>query len=318
LIVLVNILNFKIKKMKNIKILALIMAVGVMFTSCNPEKEINLNDSERTPSDVGFQVDTTSFGLNPTTSDEADVTYTYSVVLSNPQTVDVIVPVTFISGDATVDEDFEFDSSVRIPAGATSANGTFTVLGDILPEATETFTLSVGSSTSVPNVNGAARTIICTIDNYTGTELRISCAWDKEVVIDDVTYNMSDIDYDFYVTDSSFNVVAAAETGSHPEEIVVDGLADGIYYVFSYNYDSPYDFGTAVKVPIRTSFTKPGIFVNEEVIQPEVDAQYTADSSSFSVLTTFAVSGGIYTINDSAGNAVVTGRMSAFNFSSRR
>jgi len=296
--------------MKNIKIkIVALFAASMLIFSCTKDDNTGISNFT-VNSGINYTVDTSSFGANPTTTDEADVTYTYTVNLSGMQTADVIIPVSVIAGNATEGVDFDYDNLIVIPAGTTSKDGTFTVYGDILPEDTETFTLQIGNPTGVANVSGSPVEVTTTITNFTSGDLMLEFAWDKEVDVAGTTYDFTDIDFDFYVVDATFATPGVggtdAATGASPEHMTLTGLADGTYYIFADKYTAPWDLGS-LKIPTRVSFTKPGIFITGDVTQ---DPSYqflswqTSDGTvgTMGYVTSFEVIGGVYTIYDAVGN----------------
>lgn len=153
--------------MKKIKLsMSLLAATLLVFTSCDSDDATNDSINENTNPIVNYDI---PFGNNVTTV-ETDITYSYTVQLSDAQFVDTYVPVSLVGGTATEHEDFDFDHSLVISKGSSDfVTGTVTIYRDTDVEPTETFTLRIGDT--VLNANSTPQEITFTLENY------VSCVW---------------------------------------------------------------------------------------------------------------------------------------------
>ena len=106
---------------------------------------------------------------------EEEVEYGFTVSISEPQIVNVIVYLNQISGTATNGEDFTIPESVTIPIGSTSTYGVIKIHGDDLAEETETAVIQIatGNESNVSPITGS--TVSFSIMNYTEGDIVIIC-----------------------------------------------------------------------------------------------------------------------------------------------
>jgi surface adhesion protein len=118
---------------------------------------------------VGDFKDTTTVSITGSTSVTEGQTASYTVSLTNPAQTEVTLKIVY-SGTAADGSDFTGVYTVKIPAGASSANFSVATLDDRITEGTENFVVKIDSATggnfetlAVSSTNGSVSTSI--IDN---------------------------------------------------------------------------------------------------------------------------------------------------------
>ncbi|RON15409.1 large adhesive protein [Pseudomonas brassicacearum] len=118
---------------------------------------------------VGDFKDTTTVSITGSTSVTEGQTASYTVSLTNPAQTEVTLKIVY-SGTAADGSDFTGVYTVKIPAGASSANFSVATLDDRITEGTENFVVKIDSATggnfetlAVSTTNGSVSTSI--IDN---------------------------------------------------------------------------------------------------------------------------------------------------------
>lgn len=163
---------------------------------------------------------------------EQEGTYPFTVTLSEPQIVDVVVYLS-ASGTATEGEDYAFPHSLRMPAGSTSISDVITIHRDVVPEDTETVAIKIGTGleANVSSINGATASF--TLQDYQfctwilETSDTYGDGWNGgyiEVTTEGVTteyYEDDDVPTTFEIVisdgaDYSFTYVSGGGTGGAP------------------------------------------------------------------------------------------------------
>lgn len=166
-------------KNKFIKSTLALSAFLLMF-SCSEDDASK--QSTQTPTSTALTV---TIGFNENQSlVEADRDFDFTVNLSNPQIVDVIVNIDQTSGTATNGEDFEVPSTILIPAGQTSAPGTIKIFEDDLFEETETAEISIAMSNEA-NASVTPQIVTFEILNVTEDDLVVDLSWTSQTLITD-------------------------------------------------------------------------------------------------------------------------------------
>lgn len=156
--------------MKNIFIkMCILLGLVTFVVSC--DEDDFTGDSAQVPSNPSLSV-ALSFA-NTQTFVEKDATYDFTVTLSEPQIVNVVVYLK-ASGTATEHEDYDYPHSLTIPAGALSVSGAITTYRDVIAEPTENVTIQIGTGleSNVSAVNG--QTVSFTFLDYA------FCTWTLE------------------------------------------------------------------------------------------------------------------------------------------
>lgn len=284
--------------MKKISIAFLSTLFLIVFVSgCKKDEHKNYSTLVKTSPTVKIEGVPSSIIVR---EDTADVIATISVSLSEPQIVDIHVPISQIDGDAEQDADYELSTTELVFPAYTTGPQTFTVtiLDDDIPEADETFKLQIGND-KVANATITPVTMDVTITNATSMDLDMSFNWSKNYLLHywtnygDTTVNTKNAtDVDFYVFDSlgslgdgsgSDQGIYDAATGRVPEVLTLnDGnMADGDVFVLSANlYTNLFrvlGYGEALMpqgpFPITTQFSRKGVVSPAvSLVQPDADA----------------------------------------------
>ena len=114
---------------------------------------------------------------NAQTLIEQEISYDFTVTISEIQAVDVVVYLEQTEGTATVNEDFSMPQSVKIERGALSASGKITIHEDEIMEDTETVTIQIGAGNEA-NLSGVSgQTVSFEIANLTEGDLVVGMSW---------------------------------------------------------------------------------------------------------------------------------------------
>ena len=322
------------KKIKlNYLFLSLLVA-SLSVTSCSTDDAtgdsvIEVNDGAAVVVPVSQHV--TMNSINYVNEGGFDKTLTYAVTLQEVQPVDVHVRVSFVSGTATEDEDFEYDHEVVIPAWSLSGEGTITILGDSEVESMETFTLKIGSMYDA-NIDLADTTVSFEITDY--GDLDVTFAWDR--TIPGYPFTLCDIGYDVDVLlldsngDQAESQVWTAATGDCPEtmtlsisEVAADGLVDGEYTIVFNVYDdatlSTAGITPAFDIPMTVTYSRAnspfaGSFVQDAADVIDSDFGNTPNYDTINIyVATLTVENGIYTFSKN-GNYQASGRTASRSY----
>lgn len=255
--------------MKKINIIILsALSLGFLVTGCKPDEHKDFSTLVKNTS-TAVEIEGVPAAMIVNESVD-DVVATITVSLSEPQIVDIHVPITQIAGDAEDGADYELSTSELVfPAYTTGPQSfTLTINDDDLVEADETLKLQIGNElTSNANITPAIMDV--TITNAIDDELDLSFRWNRTYLLHywdftgsepkDTTlsagtsYNPSAeikfisnfpiVDLDFYIFDSlgssNGNEVGgfAAQSASHPEVYHFYTPDDtGVYVVASAMY----------------------------------------------------------------------------------
>jgi hypothetical protein len=304
------------KKFKKISVLSLLVA-SALFVGCNKEDGTGVSTLVPTSNVKGTIALPFTAVQNVNEIDEDS--FTFSVTLSAPQVVPIHVAVTQISGSAVAGKDYEV-TDIMIPAYATTASGTVTIINDSDIESMEDFALQIGDITTA-NASIDPKTLSFTINNNYSTKLDLSFKFDKPFSVSGTALTLCGIGYnmDYYLLDSSLNDTGdySAATNACNEKISLDSatLADGTYYIYydvlddggiSNAYHDPFDVTTAVSYS-RIGGINPGVFNQEIAFAPN-----TTDGSGSDYVVTVELNAGIFTIKNSIPDVIATGRTASF------
>lgn len=266
-----------------------ILTSVLLFNSCKKDEQRNYSTLVKSAASVQI-VGVPSILV--VREDTAGVIATISVSLSEPQIVDIHVPISQIAGDAEQDADYELSTNELVFPAYTTGPQTFTVtiLDDDIVESDETFKLQVGNDKNT-NATITPVTMDVTITNATSLDFDMSFSWSKNYVLhywdvagNDTTVNARNaIDLDFYVFDSLGSLggndlgIYDAATAFHPEELVLTAPDQEGVYVISVNlWTNVYrllGYG-ALSVPqgpfpVTTTFSRKGALEPIELVQDE-------------------------------------------------
>lgn len=159
-------------KLNFIKKSILLLAFSLAIVSCETDDQTGESQSTvaNTTANISLEF------ANPVIFYEAngDMTYDYTVTLSEIQIVDIKLYIAQVGGTAD-DHDLEMTSSIVIPAGYTTGNGSITVFADEEIEGDETAVIQIGD---VRTANAAMTPVTVNINivDY------VFCTWNLEGV----------------------------------------------------------------------------------------------------------------------------------------
>ena len=205
---------------------------------------------------------------------EQEREYNFTVSISEPQIVNVIVYLSQISGTATNGEDFTIPESVTIPIGSTSVSGVIAIHEDDLAEETETAVIKIVTSLE-SNVNGSnSETATFNIQNYSEGDLLIDMTWSSTT---DFTDNLGNpiadediADLILYVTDpnipSSITYLTIDEQVGFESLNFIESFPDGEFNLVAGFFSAANFGGNTANLDISLTFNQAGI-INDYVIK---------------------------------------------------
>ncbi|MFN8238816.1 MAG: Calx-beta domain-containing protein [Chitinophagales bacterium] len=284
--------------------LLLLSAIAISLTGC--KKDQYTGYSSLTPSSPTVQIDGVPSAVI-VREDTAGVIVNVTVTLSEPQIVEVHIPIKQIAGDAELDADYTLSTQELVFEPYTTGPQTFQVeiLDDDVAEADETLKLQIGDE-SVGNVKITPVTMDVTITNATNLELNMAFHWNKTFTIHywdffdgipkDTTLNTESnfpqfggypvMDLDFVVFDSLGAAGGSevgntdAQTGAIPERYTFVAPDDeGVYVVSALLYVNAikalgygYVSGPQGSIPVTTTFDRKGVLDPVTLVQDEAEA----------------------------------------------
>ena len=273
-----------------------------------------------------------------TVNEEDEGTYGFTVTLDKPQTKDIHIKISQISGTADSD-DFTFDNDLIIKAYSTSASGSISILNDKTPEDDESFTLQIGD-VNTSNATLAFKTVTFNIKNYLSPDLDLVFNYSKAfnlintLTMEPIATSLCAIAYDmdFYILDSNFSdtgIYDAAAAGC-PEKVTMDParFPDGIYYVVYDVYDTGnINGGTNTTsdglnqayhdpflIPISVDYIRPGGITSGNFVQESDFAPTSVKAAGYqnpnsNYVITIEVANGVYTLKNSLDAIIASGKM---------
>lgn len=248
--------------MKNIsKILFSLLVLSLVLVGCNKDDYTGDSKVVFNAPNASYTNDAASMTIDEMAIDPDDgLTVTIEATLSEAVQFDTYIDLTQTGGTMS-GGDYEV-SRIYVPALHTTGTGTVTFFrtGDV--EGDETLDLT--ANTNSANVNGSVTYSFTMTNDYINDVLSFTFDWSGSYTYDagipvSVTMDYCEIDLDFLLFDSSFNLLPFwdAATGSCPEALDIYGLSDGTYYLVSDLWDNPYDvLGTNQDLPIRVSYSQ--------------------------------------------------------------
>lgn len=316
-------------------LLALVMA-GCDTASQEVAEVISPDDYPQ----VTFETDATG-----TAYSEGD-TIVYTVTLEKWLDRAITFSARVVGGDATGD-DFTVKPAVISPF-TSSAELMIVINEDDAADPDETVSMEIGAFSIAdrylvhPDTENPV--IDFTIENWESDVLQMAFYWDRDVDVNpnypdypdhvNTLHAGSEMDFDIFIADAAgydnddpwatWNSATYAATGSEPEELVFDGLADGTYVIFCelwYNaFADSADFYTStvedLPVPITAHFLQSGV-MEMEIVQDASQVFTTMSQGAANpeydggVVDTFVaevtIDGDTYTIRDFEGATVLKG-----------
>lgn len=219
-------------KNKFIKISFYFLTLLLMF-SCS-ENDDYTGDTVLTVSSPTLAV---SLGFpNAQTLIEQEISYDFTVTISEIQAVDVVVYLEQTEGTATVNEDFSMPQSVKIERGALSASGKITIHEDEIMEDTETVTIQIGAGNEA-NLSGVSgQTVSFEIANLTEGDLVVGMSWAASSLVTD-NYGNEIAAYDLanlrlLLADSPYTRIYDKANGTANETYILSEAAPDMTYSF--------------------------------------------------------------------------------------
>jgi hypothetical protein len=234
------------------------------------------------------------------------------VTMSVAQIVDVAVHAKQIAGTAVLDEDFEIESRIIIPAGETQGSFTLKVLSDCSKEEPKTVTLQIGDQRTA-NADIDPVEMSFTINNFVDEGIDVHTEWTGSFNGNSPT---ALVDIDLYLVNESITTVYAKSETLGFESFNSGSLSDGTYLVYAalYEFRVPAiadpdfidDFGT-IDFPISLEINRCGSF--DPITIAQTDNIISTDGNfADAVLATIVVQDGQYQILDQSDNIVIEGR----------
>lgn len=256
------------KKISKQFIFSALSLTTLLFVGCQEEPALTGQSTVEVSQNVTGSVKLIApLAATQTVNEGNEGKYTYTLNITNPQPVDIIVHVKQKSGTAVRGEDFDYDDELTIKAYATSVTGNINIIKDEKFEATENFTLEIGGDINISNASIPASTISFSILNFVGSTLKISFGWDNANDYDMVTWNATKTPLVGYGDGGA--------TLANPEVDSSITLSSpvGTYYV------NVMEWGEGVKFNYTFTIAVPGL--NSQVITGTFDgtnvSQYTND-----------------------------------------
>lgn len=236
---------------------------------------------------------------------ETEATYGFTVSISEPQIVDVVVNLAQTEGTATDGEDFSFPHQVRIPAGATSASDEIAIHSDELTEETETAVIKIatGTESNVQAIN--SKTVTFNIQNLTAGDLAIGLSWATSGTVTDHEGNEiapTDLaDLRLLLTDVPYtSIIDDADGAAFETYVLTEDTPDGEYYIVADFFDA--DENIPADLDLSVSFDQTGTINGLSYEFPAVLNTGSSCSSIYYILAKVVKSGGSYEIS-SVGEA---------------
>ena len=325
-----------ITKYKNTLFTSVILALALITTSCNlgeQEDYTGLATISASSPDITITAD----DFDNINGIEADATYFYTLTLSEAQIADIKIQVFQSGGTATEGSDFTLgEHELIIPAYATSATGSITIIADTEPEDQETLSITIGDQSSA-NTTFQPTTYDFVLDNYVAEGLDISFDFDVDLIYSGDAYSSCDygVDLDFFVSDAAgFDINdpwatfacsstceqhdGYAATGDCPEVMTMDKAvwADGEYMLWHELYENVNaGLWEDQLVPVTTTFVRSGSF-KQTLVQDATQAMNSNDLGDVQggiaingFIAKVTIANGLYTISDINDTELVTGKL---------
>lgn len=279
--------------------IALVLSALVLTLACNEDEFTG--DSTLTPSSPSLNV-TLDF-TNGATLVESETDYNFTVTLSTPQIVDVVVNVAQTGGTATEGDDFSIPHTLRIPAGETSLTGTISIHADAIIEDTETVTIQITSGTeaNVSSINGA--TVTFNILNLEEGDLDVGLSWNMDKTTDNSGNEISPTafaDLRLLVSKSPNNNndddrIGVADGASFEHFVLPSDTPDGEYYIVADFYDAS---DIVRDIDLTLTFDQVGVIEGQTHEFPAALNNASICEANFYVLAKVTKMGDYYTFEE--------------------
>ncbi|MES2813072.1 MAG: hypothetical protein V4670_11430 [Bacteroidota bacterium] len=299
--------------MKKITKIALIACSAIVLYSCDNEDGTGYSTTHANEDVTGFVANN---AVETITEGES---FPLVINIDKPQPVDIHVKVKLVSATADPDHDFEYPHEIIIPAYATSGQALVKTTDDCDYETPTDFTLEIGDNTT-SNAAIPVKTVKFNILNKVGTDLEIEFDYDKAYVDGSTATTLYDegYDVDYYILDSNGDDIGnyEAATGDMPETLALSAgeLPDGEYQIWQDLWED-----AGVPLAVTTPFTIPTHVNYYKCGSEQLNGTFTQESgfelnstdiehNPWNYVVTIVVNGGTYTLKNSGGSTIATGR----------
>lgn len=286
--------------------IALVLSGLILTTACSEDDATGASTMTATNPSLSVALDF----ANTQTLVEEEVTYGFTVTLSEPQIIDVRIYLSQIGGDATNGADFSIPPNVTIPAGSTSVSDVIAIHADDLVEDTETAVIKIatGLESNVSAIND--QTVTFNIQNLVEGDLMVGLLWDTDVFNTSGTeFDPTDIaDLRLLITDVPYTTIQGAADGAGFESYTLESSSpDGEYYVVA-DYYSVADLGGQgfFDIGLTATFDQVGVINDLSFSFPAALNSGNSCASVYYVLAKITKSGENYTIEEVGENSPVT------------
>src|SRR5690606_30959888 len=200
---------------------------------------------------------------------DGEASYTITASIAEPQELDYAILLEQTAGEATAGEDFDFDHSIIISAGETSATAEIVIFPTGDPESDESFTLTATSADN--NINITPFNFSATITgDYINDVLDFTLSWDGSYEQNGIAIDsFCPIDLDLILYDTAGNQLGyIAGTSDCPEVGSISGLPDGSYWLVIDLYENPFE-NNNISEPLPVKLT-----YSQEFFIPETTFDY--------------------------------------------
>ncbi len=205
----------------------LLFALSLAIISCDEEDRTGDSQLMNSNPTVAINLDF----ANPVIFKEADgdMTYNYTVTLSETNIVDTQLYISQTGGTATEHDDYDMTHSITIPAGYTSGSGSITVYGDLDVEGDELLEITIGDNRTA-NSSMTPLTVNVNIVDY------VFCNWVLEATDtygdgwNGASVSVTSEGTTTHYANEDLDGVAGAETQS-----IMIPVTDGADYSFEFN-----------------------------------------------------------------------------------
>ena len=318
-----------ITKYKNSFFTSVILALALITTSCNLGEQEDF-DGLSTISASSPDITISADDFDNIDGVEADGTYFYTLTLSEAQIADIKIQVFQSGGTATEGSDFTLgEHELIIPAFATSATGSITIIADTDPEDQETLSITIGDHTTA-NTSFQPTTYNFVLDNLVGETLDMNFDFDVDLIYAGDAYSSCTygVDLDVFVSDAAgfdindpwatWNGTDYAATGDCPEVLSMDKAVwgDGEYILWHELWDNVNaGLWEDQPVPITTTFVRSGLY-KQTIVQDGAQAMNSNDlgeaqggTNTHGYIAKVTIAGDVYTVTAENGDEIVSGKL---------
>lgn len=166
---------------------------------------------------------------------EDDSTFPFTITTSEAKPYDIDITIRQIGGDATLHDDYEMPTSLRLPAYKTSISGEVEIFSDAIIEGTETLKIEIAGITNNSNVTPLV--VDFSILNLEANDLAVHLSWDMSEPTTDSFGNIisptdfADLVFSLSTTPDNSGDIDVADGASFEDLVIDSSIADGTYYL---------------------------------------------------------------------------------------